>query len=212
MLLLLHYAIYSSSDTMIEYLTGKITQNSMDWLVMDVNGIGYLCHVTKNTIEKFPENDDVVKLLIHDHITDSSRELFGFQNESERSMFRLLISVSGIGPKTGIAMLSNVSPGEFRKRIISSEVNMLTTIPGIGPKTAKRIIIELKDKFIKMADDDLPIEDDSGSFPAMEEAYNGLVSLEFKPSEVRKILKSIVEVDGVDSSENMIRKALTLLN
>lgn len=208
----LHYAICNNFDTMIEYLKGKVTQNYSDYLIVDVNGIGYLCHVTTNTSQNYPENDSFVTLLIHDHITDSSRDLFGFKDENERIMFRMLISVSGIGPKTAIALLSNVSPEEFRRRIISSEVNMLTAIPGIGAKTAKRIIVELKDKFIKMADDDMPIEDDSSSFPAMDEAQKGLESLGFKSMDVRKILQSIVEVDGADSSENMIRKALTLLN
>jgi len=197
---------------MIEYLNGIIIQNSIDSLVIEVNGIGYLCHVTKKTSENFLEVKSTVKLLIHDHITDSSRELFGFNHENERIMFRMLISVSGIGPKTAIALLSNVSPDEFRKRIISSEVNMLTKIPGIGAKTAKRIIIELKDKFIKMADDDMPIENDISISPSLEEALNGLVSLGYKDAEVRRILQSILEVEGACTSENLIRKALTLLN
>ena len=107
---------------------------------------------------------------------------------------------------------SNISPEEFRKRIIKSEVRMLTAIPGIGTKTAKRIIIELKDKFIKMVDDDMPIEQDSNIIPAMTEANQALLALGFKFKDIQNILKSIINNEGVDNTENLIKKALKLLN
>ena len=151
-------------------------------------------------------------MLIHFSVSENSQELFGFHDEKERTMFRMLIGISGIGPKTAIAMLSNISPQEFKKRIISSEVSMLTAIPGIGPKTAKRIIVELKDKFIKMADDDLPIEEGGGESPAQTEATDALVSLGFKSKDIQHVLNSIIDSDGPDNTENLIRKALKLLN
>ncbi len=197
---------------MIEFLHGKLHSKAQSVAIIDVNGIGYLCHITSSTYDKCPQNGELISLLIHFHVTENAQELFGFYDEKERMMFRMLIGISGIGPKTAIAMLSNISPQEFKKRIIGSEVSMLTAIPGIGPKTAKRIIVELKDKFIKMADDDMPIEDNSGSSPAINEASNALISLGFKFKDVQNILNSIVKTDGPNSTENLIRKALKLLN
>ena len=212
MLWQLLFVIQSNLDMMIEYLHGKLHSKAQNIAIIDVNGMGYLCHITSSTYDKCPQSGEIVSLLIHFHVTENSQELFGFYDEKERMMFRMLIGISGIGPKTAIAMLSNISPQEFKKRIIGSEVNMLTAIPGIGPKTAKRIIVELKDKFIKMADDDMPIEEDSSKMPAMTEASDALISLGFKFKDVQNILKSIVNNDGPDNTENLIRKALKLLN
>ena len=197
---------------MIEFLKGKLHSKEKNVIIIDVNGIGYLCHITSSTYDKCPQLGDIISILIHFHVTENSQELFGFYDEIERNMFRMLIGISGIGPKTAIAMLSNITPQEFKKRIIASEVNMLTVIPGIGLKTAKRIIVELKDKFIKMIDDGMPIEENLTTIPAISEASNALISLGFKLKDVQIILKSIVDNDGVDNTENLIRKALKLLN
>ena len=197
---------------MIEFLKGKLHSKEKNVIIIDVNGIGYLCHITSSTYDKCPQLGDIISILIHFHVTENSQELFGFYDEIERNMFRMLIGISGIGPKTAIAMLSNITPQEFKKRIIASEVNMLTVIPGIGSKTAKRIIVELKDKFIKMIDDGMPIEENLTTIPAISEASNALISLGFKLKDVQIILKSIVDNDGVDNTENLIRKALKLLN
>ena len=197
---------------MIEYIQGKLYKKNQNIAIIDVNGIGYFCHITSSTYESCPQAGEIVSLLIHFHVTENSQELFGFYDEKERTMFKMLIGISGIGPKTAITMLSNISSQEFKKRIISSEVSMLTAIPGIGPKTAKRIIIELKDKFIKMADDDMPIEEEIGIIPAMSEAKDALISLGFKPNDIQNVLKSILDIDGPDDTENLIRKALKLLN
>ena len=210
--LLLLYVTQNSLDMMIEYLHGKLHSKNQSTVIIDVNGVGYLCHITLSTYDKCPQAGELISLLIHFSVSENSQELFGFHDEKERTMFRMLIGISGIGPKTAIAMLSNISPQEFKKRIISSEVSMLTAIPGIGPKTAKRIIVELKDKFIKMADDDLPIEEGGGESPAKTEATDALVSLGFKSKDIQHVLNSIIDSDGPDNTENLIRKALKLLN
>ncbi len=208
----LHYVIQNSLDMMIEYLHGKLHSKNKSNVVIDVNGVGYLCNITSSTYDQCPQAGELISLLIHFSVTENSQELFGFHDEKERTMFKMLIGISGIGPKTAIAMLSNISPQEFKKRIISSEVSMLTAVPGIGPKTAKRIIIELKDKFIKMSDDDLPIEEGSGGSLAQIEASDALALLGFKSKDIQHVLDSIVESDGLDKTENLIRKALKLLN
>ena len=137
MLWQLLFVIQSNLDMMMEYLQGKLHSKAQNIAIIDVNGMGYLCHITSNTYDKCPQSGEIISLLIHFHVTENSQELFGFYDEKERTMFRMLIGISGIGPKTAIAMLSSISPQEFKKRIISSEVSMLTVIPGIGTKTAK---------------------------------------------------------------------------
>lgn len=196
---------------MIEFLHGKLYKKDSSSAIIDVNGIGYLCHITTSTYERCPQSGELISLLIHFNVSENSQELFGFYDEKERTMFRMLIGISGIGPKTAITMLSNISPQEFKKRIVSSEVSMLTAIPGIGPKTAKRIIVELKDKFIKMSDDDMPIEE-SSEIPAKTEASDALIALGYRSKDIQNILKSIIESEGPDNTENLIRKALKLLN
>ena len=196
---------------MIEFLHGKLYKKDSSSAIIDVNGIGYLCHITTSTYERCPQSGELISLLIHFNVSENSQDLFGFYDEKERTMFRMLIGISGIGPKTAITMLSNISPQEFKKRIVSSEVSMLTAIPGIGPKTAKRIIVELKDKFIKMSDDDMPIEE-SSDIPAKIEASDALIALGYRFKDIQNILKSIIESEGPDNTENLIRKALKLLN
>ena len=196
---------------MIEFLHGKLYKKDSSSAVIDVNGIGYLCHITTSTYERCPQSGELISLLMHFNVSENSQELFGFYDEKERTMFRMLIGISGIGPKMAITMLSNISPQEFKKRIVSNEVSMLTAIPGIGPKTAKRIIVELKDKFIKMSDDDMPIEE-SSEIPAKTEASDALIALGYRSKDIQNILKSIIESEGPDNTENLIRKALKLLN
>ena len=124
----------------------------------------------------------------------------------------MLIGISGIGPKTAISMLSNISSNEFKKRIIRSDVNMLTEVKGIGPKTAKRIIIELKDKFVQMSDDELPIEKNEKYNIILHEAFEALLALGFKSKEINKVFRSINIANTEVNTEVLIRKALKLLN
>ena len=130
---------------MIEYISGKLISKNQSLAVIDVNGLGYRVNITNNTLEKLPSPENLVKLLIFFHVYENGQELYGFFDEKERFLFTKLITISGIGPKTAINMLSVLPPEEFRNRLMSGEVKLLTSLPGIGPKTAKRIIIELKD-------------------------------------------------------------------
>ena len=197
---------------MIEYISGKLTSLSNVSAIVDVNGIGYLCFITSNTYDNCPEIGNSISLLIHFNVSENSHDLYGFLEEKERDMFRMLISISGIGPKTAISMLSNISPNEFKKRIIRSDVNMLTEVKGIGPKTAKRIIIELKDKFVQMPNDELPIEKNEKYNIILHEAFEALLALGFKSKEINKVFRSINISNNEVNTEVLIRKALKLLN
>ena len=142
---------------MIVSIRGKILKKTPTEIIIDVNGLGYLCFITINTYDSLGKPGEKVELLTHYQVTENSNALFAFHNETEKHLFEMLISVSGIGPKTAINLLSAVTPEEFKKRLIAGEVAMLTALPGIGPKTARRIIVELKDKFVNISKDDLSL-------------------------------------------------------
>ena len=145
---------------MIVSLSGKIQQKTPTEVVINVNGQGYLCFISNNTYDKIGQIGDSITLKTYLQISENLHSLFGFYDLVEKNLFEMLISVSGIGPKIAINLLSAVTPDEFKRRLIAGEVSMLTTLPGIGPKTARRIIVELKDKFVDIQKDELPKEDE----------------------------------------------------
>ena len=194
---------------MIAFLRGKIRDLSINNLALDVNGVGYECMITISAYEKLinKKNHEITILTYH-HITDSSQSLFGFIDNKEREIFKLLISVSGIGPKTGIQLLSSVSALELEDRIKTGEVGLLTSIPGIGNKTAKRIIIELKGKFISLDDDKMPIEEDSSDNSTYNDALDALTVLGYNKKEVSSHLKKIINKNNEIDTSELIRLAL----
>jgi Holliday junction DNA helicase RuvA len=122
----------------------------------------------------------------------------------------MLISVSGIGPKTAIVLLSAVSPDEFKRRLIASEVGMLTALPGIGPKTARRIIVELKDKFVKLSKDELPKEEFDVT-PQVSDAYDALLALGFQMKDINNVISKASSQSEKLSTEELIKEALAEL-
>ena len=192
---------------MIEYLSGILIIKTPNLSVVDVNGIGYRIHITNNSYEVLPDVKKRVHFLIFFHVYENGQELYGFIDDEERYLFTKLISISGIGPKTAINMLSVLPPREFKNRLISGEVKMLTSLPGIGPKTAKRIIIELRDEFGNIDSSDLPLEDNSIN----NDAFLALKSLGFPPHLITKAINEVVSKNTDLSTEQIIKKALELL-
>jgi Holliday junction DNA helicase RuvA len=142
-------------------------------------------------------------------VTENSNSLFAFHNETEKHLFQMLISVSGIGPKTAINLLSAVTPEEFKRRLIAGEVAMLTALPGIGPKTARRIIVELKDKFVNISKDDLPKEGDMAG--ASGDAYDALLALGFQAKDIRGSILKVTSNQQDLSTEEIIKQTLAEL-
>jgi Holliday junction DNA helicase RuvA len=192
---------------MIEYLSGILSDKKPGYSIVDINGMGYKVTCSTNCYDLLPKIKSPITFLIYFHINDNSQELYGFINEEERSLFKMLIGVSGIGPKTAINMLSTVPPNEFKNRLIAGEVKMLTSLPGIGPKTARRIIVELKDEFGKFDKDVLPIEDSSLD----NDAYSALKNLGFSPKLIRDAIKDVLAKEGDLDTESIIKKTLQLL-
>ena len=189
---------------MIEYITGKLIKKETDNIIVDVHGLGYKINISLNTYDNLPNIHEDISLDTYFSVSENSQDLYGFHDILEKDLFQMLISVSGIGPKTAITLLSAVRPDDFKNRLVAGEVKMLTDLPGIGPKTARRIIIELKDKFVKSNDDDLPIEDSNNN----SDAYFALVSLGFKSNNVKSIIRKIEKNHAGISTEDLIKYSL----
>jgi Holliday junction DNA helicase RuvA len=190
---------------MIDYIKGEITQITPTFLTMETGGIGYLINISLTTYSAL-ETKKSFKILIHEVIREDSHQLFGFSSNEERDIFRLLISVSGVGANTARMMLSSLTPDEIEKAILGSDSNLIKSVKGIGLKTAQRIIIDLKDKVGKHAG--------SGEIFAFadntrhDEALSALVMLGFAKSAVSKVLDKIVREEKNLSVEDMIKRAL----
>lgn len=192
---------------MIEYISGKLISKNQSLAVIDVNGLGYRVNITNNTLEKLPSPESSVKLLIFFHVYENGQELYGFFDEKERFLFTKLITISGIGPKTAINMLSVLPPEEFRNRLISGEVKLLTSLPGIGPKTAKRIIIELKDDLGSSDSSELGIKETS----KVNDASSALKNLGFSPILIREAVTKVLKDNKELSTEKIITESLKIL-
>ena len=190
---------------MIVSLSGKIQQKTPTEVVVNVNGLGYLCFISNNTYDKIGQIGDSITLKTYLQISENLHSLFGFYDLVEKNLFEMLISVSGIGPKIAINLLSAVTPDEFKRRLIAGEVSMLTTLPGIGPKTARRIIVELKDKFVDVQKDELPKEDELSDNYA--DAYDALITLGFQPQNIRNSIHKL-NLDENLSTQEIIKKIL----
>lgn len=143
---------------MYSYIKGSLASKSQDKAVIDVGGVGYLIYIPYSTYQALPELNETVKLNTYLAVREDSLTLYGFNSNEELRIFELLISVSGIGPKLAIGILSDISATEFSVAVITDDVNRLTKISGIGKKTAQRMIIELKDKMKSETIENMPNE------------------------------------------------------
>ena len=193
---------------MIEYISGILIKKESNFVIIDVNGIGYKILISINSYDSLPAINKKTSINTFFHVTENSQSLYGFSDSLEQELFKMLISVSGIGPKTAIGLLSAVKPNDFKQRLIAGEVKMLTSLPGNGPKTAKRIIIELKDKFIDSDVNDLPVED---SELHDSDAYHALLSLGFKSNSIKQVIGKIILNNSKISTEDLIKESLKKL-
>ena len=198
---------------MIDQLKGKLISHNDSYLVIEVGGLGIKVNIPKTSSKNFKMNE-VMSFSTYLHVREDSLDLYGFENESDRSLFLMLISISGIGPKLGLTIISGLAPEKLKIKIISGDVKALTSIPGVGAKTAKRIIIELKDKFSKIDSESLGFEDEIDS-KIYKDVISALDGLGYKEKESKKALKQL----GLDKSEssnltieNLIREVLKILN
>ncbi|MBN1388211.1 MAG: Holliday junction branch migration protein RuvA [Bacteroidales bacterium] len=193
---------------MIEYIKGKITSLTPTYVIIESGGLGYFINISLSTFTRL-ENMEECKLLIHEVIREDANILYGFYQEEERYIFRLLISVSGVGANTARMMLSSVEARGIEKAILESDVGMLKGIKGIGAKTAQRIIVDLKDKLGKTADAAEIFTDEGNTI--REEAFTALVMLGFPKNSVNKTLDKLWRENRDLTVELLIKKALKIL-
>src|ERR687894_288000 len=153
---------------MIAHLSGTLLAKQATSVILDVGGVGYEVTIPVTTFYDLEEPGAAVKLRVYTHVREDSLQLFGFRTARERELFRLLISVSGIGPKSGIAMLSGMSADEIVAAIRTNNLARLTSIPGVGRKTAERLVIELRDKMASLSSPAIEEELEAGGAAAAQ--------------------------------------------
>lgn len=193
---------------MLEYISGTVQKLTPTFAVIDNSGIGYLINISLNTCEKITQNSKAT-LLVHEIIREDVHELYGFFDEIERSMFRLLLSVSGVGANTARVILSKLSAQDVATCIALGNVQVLQAVKGIGGKTAQRIIVDLKDKVTSISQGEQIFISQGNTL--VHEALSALLMLGFAKNTVEKIVQSIVAEQSSATVEEVVKTALKRL-
>lgn len=198
---------------MFAYIKGTFESRTMDYIVVDVNGIGYKIFMSENSMKNIGEIGTIVKVHTYLKVREDDVSIYGFSSVEELRMFELLVSVSGIGAKSAITILSNIEPSTFAVAVVSNDVNTLKKLPGIGAKSAQRIILELKDK-LKSIDvenqENTKLSNIITKNENVEELITALQVLGYSRKEIENILPKLDKNDS--NLESMIKKALLLLS
>ena len=190
---------------MITQIRGRLVEKNPTEVVVDCNGVGYLLHISLNTFSSLP-NDEAVVLYTHLSIREDAHTLFGFISKTEREVFKLLISVSGVGPSIARTMCSSMTSEEIQNAIASENVALIQSVKGIGAKTAQRVIVDLKDKILKTFDiDEVSV---STSNTNKDEALSALEVLGFNKKQSEKVVSMILKENPEASVENLIKLSL----
>ena len=198
---------------MFAYIKGSLEMKSRGYIVIDINGLGYKVFMSQNNIDTIGELHDIIKVFTYVKVREDDISIFGFKTQEELKMFELLISVSGVGAKSALVMLSCIEPSDFAIAVISNDVKVLTKVPGIGNKSAQRIILELKDKLKeeqleeKLKDSSKKLKDNSEN---INEAISGLMVLGYSKKDIEKAFEHL-DIDNF-SIEDLIKKGLILLS
>lgn len=198
---------------MIAYIRGNLDYKGTDFVVVEAKGIGYKIRTPLPAIERIGQKGDEVKVYTYLYVREDAMNLYGFLTQEELGTFELLISVSGIGPKAALSLLSTVSPSSFALAVITDDVSTLMKAQGVGKKTAQRIILELKDKIKKEQLEDVSIVEaafENGSNSGKEEAVSALMVLGYTQLEARKAVSTVFAEDM--DVEAVIKKALKALS
>ena len=190
---------------MITHIQGKLTEKNPTHVVIDCNGVGYMLNISLHTFSQIPENEQL-KLYTHLQVKEDAHTLYGFSSLAEREIFRLLLSVSGIGASIARTMLSSLTPKQVREGIASSDVALIQSIKGIGAKTAQRVIIDLKDKILKIYDiDEVSVSKGNTN---KDEALSALEVLGFVKKQAERVVDKIVMTQPDADVETIIKQAL----
>lgn len=198
---------------MYAYIKGSLELKSNGFIVIDINGLGYKIFMSQNNIDTIGEIHDIIKIFTYVKVREDDISIYGFKTQEQLKMFELLISVSGVGAKSALVMLSCIEPSDFAIAVISNDVKVLTKVPGIGNKSAQRIILELKDKLKeeqlenKLDNSTKKSKDNSEN---INEAISGLMVLGYSKKDIEKAFEHL-DIDNL-SIEDLIKKGLILLS
>lgn len=198
---------------MFAYIKGSLEMKFKNYIVIDIGGLGYKIFMAENSINTIGDIGDTVKVFTYYRVREDDVSIYGFKTQEELRMFELLLSVSGVGAKSALVMLSCIEPSEFAIAVISNNVKLLTQVPGIGTKSAQRIILELKDK-IKAEQSEEQIEQSQEKTSKInenvQEAISGLMVLGYSKKDIEKAFEHLA-VESL-SVEDLIKKGLILLS
>ncbi|MFT5737174.1 MAG: Holliday junction DNA helicase RuvA [Maribacter sp.] len=190
---------------MIHHLKGRLAEKNPTYVIIECGGVGYFVHISLHTFSKLPDGE-LLSLYTHLQVKEDSHTLFGFAEKSEREIFRLLLSVSGIGSSTARTMLSSMSPAQIRDAIANGDAPAIQAIKGIGVKTAQMVILDLRDKILKVYDiDELSTTSNNTN---KDEALSALEVLGFARRQAEKVVDKVISQDASLSAENIIKLAL----
>ncbi|MEW4923559.1 Holliday junction branch migration protein RuvA [Algibacter sp. 2305UL17-15] len=190
---------------MITHIQGKLIEKNPTDVVIDCNGVGYFLNISLHTFSQIPDKESL-KLYTHLQIKEDSHTLFGFSSLAEREIFRLLLSVSGIGASIARTMLSSLTPKQVREGIATGDVALIQSIKGIGAKTAQRVIIDLKDKILKIYDiDEVSVSKDNTN---KNEALSALEVLGFAKKQAERVVDKVIMSQPDATVETIIKQAL----
>ena len=198
---------------MIDQINGIILNKKESYVIIMVGGIGLKVNMSVYGLQTLPDQGDKVQISTYLHVREDILDLYGFSDVTERNTFHLLTSISGIGPKLALTILSGIEPRKLKDRVVNGDVAALTSVPGVGNKTAKRIIIELKEKFTESDDISLGINDlDISKTKIFKDAVDALESLGYKKTHAINACKKLQKNDElVGELETVIKKALKIL-
>jgi Holliday junction DNA helicase RuvA len=196
---------------MIAYLSGTLFSKNPQSVVVDINGVGYQIFIPLSTFYRLPDETDKVSLHVYTHVREDTLQLFGFQTEMEKQIFLLLISVSGIGPRVALNILSGMGFEELLSAIVKEDSDGISSIPGVGKKTSQRIILELKDKASKLAggieaapEQRVEIRD----IEIYEDALSALINLGYPSKAAKKAIEAALRNDQEMNIETLLKEAL----
>lgn len=193
---------------MIGRLSGTLAQKSTEECIVDVNGVGYAIQVPLSVLDRMPPAGQPCTLVVHTHVREDQLVLYGFGDPDERAVFRLLIGISGVGPKIALACLGGLDAARVIKAIVQEDARALASVPGIGKRTAERIILELKEKVVKL-NPGVPLTPTSE--PSLDDLHSALKNLGYKPKDVDALIAGLADKAHL-SFEELLREALQRLN
>jgi Holliday junction DNA helicase RuvA len=193
---------------MIGRLTGRLASKAPDHVLLEVGGVGYLVHIPLSTFYDLPEQESPASLWVHTHVREDALSLFGFLTEREKSLFLLLLGVTGIGPRVALTVLSGMPPAELVDALRKKDSRKLVAVPGVGKKTADRMVLELADKVAKLAP-----ETPAGETAAVaaDDVVSALVNLGYRRAEAERAVDAISRIGPPKDFGEFLKEALKRL-